>query len=194
DEWRRSNTDSIIVALNKAIKETKPWVKFGISPFGVWRNKSQDPMGSPTQGGVTNYDDLYADILLWTRNGWIDYVIPQLYWEMGHPKVAFETLIDWWSQHTYGRHMYIGHGIYRALEKNSKAWHDPNQLPRQLQVLRQTPNIHGSAYFSSRSFNTNPNGWNDSLQNNYYRTPVQVPPMEWLPAKPGATDAAVSTN
>jgi len=192
-DWRRSNTDSIIVGLNRVIKETKPWVKFGISPFGVWRNKSQDPMGSPTQGGLTNYDDLYADILLWTRNGWIDYVIPQLYWEMGHPKVAFETLIDWWSQHTYGRHMYIGHGIYRALEKNSKAWQDPNQLPRQLQVLRETPNVHGSAYFSSRSFNSNPNGWNDSLQNNYYRTPAQVPPMEWLPAKPGK-DAAVSIN
>lgn len=192
DDWRRSNTDSIIVALNKAIKETKPWVKFGISPFGVWRNQSQDPMGSPTQGGVTNYDDLYADILLWTRNGWIDYVIPQLYWEMGHPKVAFETLIDWWSQHAYGRHMYIGHGIYRALEKNSKAWHDPDQLPRQLQVLRQTPNVHGSAYFSSRSFNSNPNGWNDSLQNNYYRTPALVPPMEWLPAKPSTN--AVTLN
>ena len=190
-DWRRSNTDSIIVTLNKAIKETKPWVKFGISPFGVWRNKSQDPMGSPTQGGLTNYDDLYADILSWTRNGWIDYVIPQLYWEMGHPKVAFETLIDWWSQHTYGRHMYIGHGIYRALEKNSKAWHNPDQLPRQLQVLRQTPNIHGSAYFSSRSFNSNPNGWNDSLQNNYYRTPALIPPMEWLPAKPG-TEAAIT--
>lgn len=193
-DWRRSNTDSIIVALNKAIKATKPWVKFGISPFGVWRNKSQDTLGSPTQGGLTNYDDLYADILSWTRNGWIDYVIPQLYWEMGHPKVAFETLIDWWSQHTYGRHMYIGHGIYRALEKNSRAWHDPNQLPQQLQVLRQTPNIHGSAYFSSRSFYSNPNGWNDSLQNNYYRTPAKVPPMEWLPAKPGTVQAAVGTN
>jgi uncharacterized lipoprotein YddW (UPF0748 family) len=193
-DWRRSNTDSIILTLSKAIKEVKPWVKFGISPFGVWRNKSQDPMGSPTQGGQTNYDDLYADILLWTRNGWIDYVIPQLYWEMGHSKVAYETLIDWWSQHAYGRHMYIGHGIYRALEKNNRAWHDPNQLPRQLQLLRQTPNVHGSAYFSSRSFYSNPNGWNDSLQNNYYRTPAQIPPMEWLPAKPGLIEAVVSPN
>jgi len=184
NDWRRSNTDSIIVALNKAMKAEKPWMKFGISPFGVWRNQSQDPIGSPTKGGQTNYDDLYADILLWTRNGWIDYVVPQLYWETGHKLVAYETLIDWWSKHTYGRHMYIGHGIYRALEKNNTAWHNPNQLPRQLQILRQTPNIHGSAYFSSKSFNSNPNGWNDSLQNNYYRLPAQVPPMDWLPAKP----------
>jgi uncharacterized lipoprotein YddW (UPF0748 family) len=184
NDWRRSNTDSIIVTLNKAMKEIKPWMKFGISPFGVWRNQDQDPIGSPTKGGQTNYDDLYADILLWTRNGWIDYVVPQLYWETGHRLVAYETLIDWWSKHTYGRHMYIGHGIYRALEKNNTPWKNPNQLPRQLQILRETPNIHGSAYFSSKTFKSNPHGWNDSLQNNYYRLPAEVPPMEWLPAKP----------
>jgi uncharacterized lipoprotein YddW (UPF0748 family) len=184
DDWRRSNTDSIIVKLNKAIKEEKPWVKFGISPFGVWRNQDKDPMGSPTKGGVTNYDDLYADVLLWTRNGWIDYITPQLYWEMGHRLVAYETLIDWWSKHTYGRHMYIGHGVYRAHEKTSIAWHNPTQLPRQLELLRQYPTIQGSAYFSSKSFNNNPNGWNDSLQNNYYRDPALIPPMDWLPANP----------
>ncbi len=184
DEWRRSNVDSIILALSKLIKEEKPWVKFGISPFGVWRNSDKDPEGSPTQAGVTNYDDLYADILLWTRNGWIDYVVPQLYWETGHPKVAFETLIDWWSKHAYGRHMYIGHGIYRAFEKGSPRWHSPKELPRQLQILRTTPNIQGSVYFSSKTFYRNPNGWNDSLQNNYYREPALIPPMEWLPKKP----------
>ena len=185
DEWRRSNVDSIILSLSKLIKEEKPWVKFGISPFGVWRNSDKDPEGSPTQAGVTNYDDLYADILLWTRNGWIDYVVPQLYWETGHPKVAFETLIDWWSKHAYGRHMYIGHGIYRAFEKGSPKWHSPtNELPRQLQILRETPNVQGSVYFSSKTFYRNPNGWNDSLQNNYYREPALIPPMEWLPKKP----------
>ncbi|MDB5251692.1 MAG: hypothetical protein JWP27_861 [Flaviaesturariibacter sp.] len=186
DDWRRSNVDTIIVALSRAIKEEKPWVKFGISPFGVWRNKSQDPEGSPTQAGVTNYDDLYADILLWTRLGWIDYVTPQLYWEMGHPKVAFETLIDWWSKHAYGRHMYIGHGIYRAWETSatSKAWRQKDQLPRQIELLRKYPTVQGSVYFSSRSFEKNPNGWNDSLRNNYYRTPALVPPMPWLPKKP----------
>ena len=184
DDWRRSNVDSIIFSLSRIIKEEKPWVKFGISPFGVWRNSDKDPMGSPTKAGVTNYDDLYADILLWTRNGWIDYVVPQLYWETGHKLVAFETLIDWWSKHSYGRHMYIGHGIYRAFEKSSPAWHNKNQLPKQLQILRATPNVHGSVYFSSKTFYRNPNGWNDSLQNNYYQLPAEIPPMDWLPARP----------
>ncbi len=184
DDWRRSNVDSIIVAISKLIKEEKPWVKFGISPFGVWRNSDKDPMGSLTKAGVTNYDDLYADILIWTRNGWIDYVSPQLYWETGHKLVAFETLIDWWSRHAYGKHMYIGHGIYRALEKNNKAWHNLHELPRQIELLRKYPTIQGSIYFSSKTFYRNPNGWNDSLQNNYYRQPAQIPPMEWLPKKP----------
>jgi uncharacterized lipoprotein YddW (UPF0748 family) len=187
--WRRSNVDSIILSLSRIIKEAKPWCKFGISPFGVWRNSDRDPEGSVTQAGVTNYDDLYADILLWTRNGWIDYVVPQLYWETGHPKVAFETLIDWWSRHAYGRHMYIGHGIYRALEKGSPAWHRPTQLPRQLQILRETDNVQGSVYFSSKTFYSNPYGWNDSLRNNYYSTPALIPPMDWLPQKPPVDSA-----
>ncbi|MBD0287933.1 MAG: family 10 glycosylhydrolase [Bacteroidota bacterium] len=184
DDWRRSNTDSIILFLSRAIKDEKPWVKFGISPFGVWRNQDKDPEGSPTKGGQTNYDDLYADILLWLRKGWIDYVAPQLYWELGHKLVAYETLIDWWSKHTYGRHMYIGHGVYRAYEATNAAWKDPNQLPRQISLLRQYPTIQGSVYFSSKTFKTNPNGWSDSLQQNYYRLPAQIPPMEWLPKKP----------
>jgi uncharacterized lipoprotein YddW (UPF0748 family) len=184
DAWRRSNVDSIIVNISKIIKEEKPWVKFGISPFGVWRNSDKDPIGSATKAGVTNYDDLYADILLWTRNGWIDYVTPQLYWETGHKLAAFETLVDWWSRHTYGKHMYIGHGIYRGLEKYNRAWHNPKELPRQIELLRKYPTIQGSIYFSSKTFYRNPNGWNDSLQNSYYRQPALVPPMEWLPKKP----------
>ena len=183
-DWRRSNVDSIILSISKLIKEEKPWVKFGISPFGVWRNNDKDAMGSATKAGVTNYDDLYADILLWTRNGWIDYVTPQLYWETGHKLAAFETLVDWWSRHTYGKHLYIGQGIYRAFEKNNFAWHNPKELPRQITLLRKYPTIQGSIYFSSKTFYRNPNGWNDSLQNNYYRQPAQIPPMEWLPKKP----------
>src|SRR5690606_15664989 len=119
--WRRSNVDTIIYHISKTIREEKPWVKFGISPFGVWRNLDQDSLGSPTRAGVTNYDDLYADILLWLRKGWIDYVAPQLYWETGHQLAAYETLLEWWSKHTYGRHLYIGQGIYRALEKRKGA-------------------------------------------------------------------------
>lgn len=185
EDWRRSNVDSIIRHIAVLIKEEKPWVKFGISPFGVWRNQDKDSTGSPTKAGQTNYDDLYADILLWLKNGWVDYVAPQLYWEMGHKLVAYETLIDWWSKHTYGRHMYIGQGIYRALERNSFAWKNPNELPNQIKLLRQYPSIQGSVYFSSKTFESNPNGWTDSLRNNYYSAPAEIPPMDWLPENPG---------
>jgi len=188
DDWRRSNVDTIIYHISKTIREEKPWVKFGISPFGVWRNLDQDSLGSPTRAGVTNYDDLYADILLWLRKGWIDYVAPQLYWETGHQLAAYETLLEWWSKHTYGRHLYIGQGIYRALEKRKGAWKDPEELPRQIQLLRSNPNVQGSVYFSSRSFDYNPNGWVDSLRNNYYSRPALIPPMDWLPPNPNRTD------
>jgi uncharacterized lipoprotein YddW (UPF0748 family) len=180
DDWRRSNVDSIISMISIAIKKEKPWCKFGVSPFSVWRNKDKDPMGSDTKAGVTNYDDLYANILLWLQKGWIDYVAPQLYLEIGHSKIAYEIMLDWWSHHSYGRHVYIGHGIYRTNERNI-AWKNPDELPDQIKLLRQYPNIQGSIYFSSTSFNRNPNGWNDSLQNNYYKNPASIPVMEWLP-------------
>jgi uncharacterized lipoprotein YddW (UPF0748 family) len=186
EDWRRSNVDSIIKILSMVIKQEKPWVKFGISPFSVWRNKDQDPDGSDSKAGQTNYDDLYANILLWMKEKWIDYVAPQLYLEIGNSRIAYEKLLDWWSKHTYGRHLYIGHGVYRA-GGNSAAnapWKNPNELPNQIKLLRQYPNVQGSIYFSSKSFNRNANGWNDSLQNNYYKTPALIPPMEWLPKKP----------
>ena len=185
DDWRRSNVDSIIAMLSRAIKQQKPWVKFGISPFSVWRNKDQDPDGSDSKASQTNYDDLYADVLLWLKKGWIDYVAPQLYLEIGNSKIPYEKLLDWWSKHTYGRHLYIGQGIYRSGENNA-AWKNPKELPEQIQLLRQYPNVQGSIYFSSKTFDRNPNGWNDSLRNNYYREPAQIPPMDWLPKKPAA--------
>ena len=186
EDWRRSNVDSIIFKLSKVIKEENPHCKFGISPFGVWRNKDKDPEGSDTRAGQTNYDDLYADILLWLKNGWIDYVAPQLYWEFTQPNAPYGVLLDWWSKHTYGKHCYIGLGIYRA--GSSAAWKDPTLLPRQIQALRDASNVQGAIYFSSKSFIKNPLGWNDSLQNNYYYHPALIPPMEWIdsikPAKP----------
>lgn len=187
DDWRRSNVDSIIEMINIAVKREKPWVKFGVSPFGVWRNKDQDPInGSDSKSSQNNYDDLYADILLWMREGWVDYVVPQLYLEIGNSKVPFEKMIDWWSKHSYGRHIYIGHGIYRT---NSNAavnapWKNPSELPNQIKLVRQYSTLQGGVYFSGKSFNNNPNGWNDSLQNNYYKTPALIPPMDWLPKKP----------
>ncbi|HMK05347.1 MAG TPA: family 10 glycosylhydrolase [Ferruginibacter sp.] len=179
DDWRRSNVDSIIFMLSRAIKKENSKCQFGISPFGVWRNQDKDPVnGSKTNGAQTNYDDLYADILLWLRNGWIDYVAPQLYWEFGHKIAPYQVLLEWWSTHTYGRNCYIGLAIYRA--NSNAAWKDNTQLTRQIEALRNTPNIQGMIFFSSKSFNNNPNGWSDSLRLNYFKEPAKTPEMEWL--------------
>lgn len=143
-------------------------------------------MGSDTRGGQTNYDDLYADILLWLQKGWIDYVVPQLYWERGHKLADYDTLLDWWNRYSYGKHLYIGHGIYRA--GTNTAWKNPDEIPKQIQALRNYPTTQGSVYFSSKTFEKNPLGWNDSLRNHYYRYPALVPPMPWIdnsaPAQP----------
>jgi uncharacterized lipoprotein YddW (UPF0748 family) len=178
DDWRRSNTDSIIRLLSAVIKKENPKCQFGISPFGVWRNIDKDPDGSRTNGAQTNYDDLYADILLWLRKGWIDYVAPQLYWEFGHKIAPYEILLDWWSKHTYGKNCYIGLGIYRA--NSNAAWKDITQLPRMIEALRNTPNIQGMIFFSSKTFDKNPNGWADSLRLNYFKEPAKMPEMNWI--------------
>jgi uncharacterized lipoprotein YddW (UPF0748 family) len=168
DDWRRSNTDSIILNLGKAIKQINKKVRFGISPFGVWRNASADSLrGSNTFAGQTNYDDLYADILLWLKNDWIDYVAPQLYWEIGHNLCDYNVLIDWWAKNTYGKDCYIGMGIYRAKQKGG--WRDSTQLPRQIEKLRTYPTINGMIFFSSKTFEKNPYYWNDSLRLKYFR-------------------------
>lgn len=178
EDWRRSNCDTIIKQLSATIHSIKPGVQFGISPFGVWRNKSKDPIGSNTKAGVSNYDDLYADILSWLNKGWIDYVIPQLYWEHGHALADYDELVNWWNAHNYNRNLYIGHGIYRA--GTNPSWKSPKEIPYQIQSLRGLKNTRGSAYFSSSTFKNNPNHWNDSLQNNYYIKPALQPTMPWL--------------
>ena len=174
DDWRRANVDSIIVMLGKTIKKENKKCQFGISPFGVWRNADKDPLnGSKTKAGQTNYDDLYADIILWLQKGWIDYVAPQLYWEFGHKAAPFDVLVDWWSTHTYGKNCYIGLGIYKA--GSNDAWKDSSQLIRQIDYIRKTPNITGMIFFSSKSFNNNPNGWNDSLRTHFFKESAKTP-------------------
>jgi len=185
-DWRRSNTDSIIYKISTAIKEENRYCRFGISPFAIWRNKTQDPDGSET-AAITSYDALYADILLWLKSGWIDYVAPQLYFEFGHPRAAYEVLLDWWAKHTYGRHCYIGLGIFKA--GTNAAWRDKTQIPRQIQAMRQYPQIQGAIYFSTQSFVKNPLGWCDSLRYNYYKDAAMIPPMPWIDSlRPNAPD------
>lgn len=182
--WRRDNVDLTIKMLSENIKKIKPWVKFGISPFGVWRNKADDPQGSATTVGTTNYDHLYADILKWQKNGWIDYSLPQLYWQIGHPSVDFLTLSKWWADHAYNRGMYIGHAVYK-LEANASIpeWADPNQLVKQIEITRQIPQLGGSAFYSSKHFKRDLFGFSETLQNKIYNRPALVPVMPWIDNK-----------
>jgi len=184
-DWRRENVDIIIKMLNDTIKSVKPWVKFGISPFGVWRNIADDPRGSDSRAGATNYDHLYANIIKWQENGWIDYTLPQLYWQIGHPLADFEKLAHWWKLHTYGRGMYIGHGVYKSDPASEvKEWTQPGELPKQIRLLREIPGIDGSAFYSSKHFKRELMGFQDSLMSDLYKLPALVPPMPWLDHQP----------
>ena len=183
-DWRRDNVDLTIRMLSESIKKTKPWVKFGISPFGVWRNKADDQLGSETTAGTTNYDHLYADILKWQKNGWIDYSLPQLYWQIGHPSVDYLTLAKWWADHSYNRAMYIGHAVYK-LEANASVpeWKDPNQLIKQIEITRQIPQIGGSAFYSSVHFKRDLFGFTQTIQDKIYKHQALIPPMPWIDNK-----------
>ncbi len=186
-DWRRENVDILIEMINDTIKAVKPWVKFGISPFGVWRNLVDDPQGSDTKAGTTNYDQLYANVIKWQEKGWIDYLLPQLYWQIGHPSVDFKLLANWWKDHAYGRAMYIGEAAYKIdINSTVKEWTLPDEMPKQLKLLRSIPGIAGSAFYSSVHFLRDLMGFQDSLRNDFYRKQSIVPPMKWIDSNPPA--------
>ncbi len=178
DDWRRENVDLIIELLHDSIKAAKPWVKFGISPFGVWRNKSNDASGSDTKAGVTNYGDLYADIMLWLKNDWIDYIMPQVYWERGKSNADFDKVVDWWSTNNYGKPVFIGHGIYKT-DPNSdiEAWKNVSEIPSQIQFVRTYPEMGGSAFYNTSAFAENKLGVVDLIKKELYKYPALVPTM-----------------
>ena len=153
DDWRRDNVDLIIKQIRDTIIANKPEVEFGISPFGVWRNKSKDSEGSNTVAGATNYDDLYANILKWQKENWIDYVTPQVYWHIGFDRADFEVLAKWWAAHKYGANVYIGLGDYK-ISKTAKEieWRSPDQIVKQLEMIRSMPLIDGSMHFTANVF------------------------------------------
>ena len=175
DDWRRNNVNLIIQELSVTIKSIKPWVEFGISPFGVWRNADQDVNGSATQAGCTNYDDLYADVRLWLKEGWIDYVVPQLYWEIGKKVADYEVLVDWWSKNSFGRNLYIGLSASNLGQGKIEAWKRPNELCRQLAMNNLHPATSGAVYFSCKGLLRNAQGLCDSLQQTYYKYPSLNP-------------------
>ncbi|MCF8380545.1 MAG: family 10 glycosylhydrolase [Bacteroidales bacterium] len=184
EDWRRHNVDTIIQMLSIAIKDEKPWVKFGISPFGVWRNRTQDPMGSETKAGTTNYDGLYADVIYWQKMGWIDYLMPQLYWRDDHPVADYSSLAYWWNDFSYGRAMYFGLAPYRIDKKSDyKLWKKDKYFLDQIDLLRTLENVNGFGFFSSKHFfRKDLESLNKKLQKNYCSSPAIVPEMPWINA------------
>lgn len=152
EDWRRDNINRLIQNIQLKIKDTKPWVAFGVSPFGVWKNKSTDPIGSDTRAGQTTFEDLYADPLKWMQEGWIDYLAPQLYWSMEYDLASHKKLIDWWSTHKTNSKIYIGNGPYKIFNNSDKAWDQPNEISKQLSYAKLNKNIEGHIFFSAKSF------------------------------------------
>ncbi|UPZ15491.1 glycoside hydrolase family 10 protein [Flavobacterium humidisoli] len=153
DDWRRDNVDLIIKQIRDTIIANKPEVEFGISPFGVWRNIAKDSQGSNTAAGATNYDDLYANILKWQKENWIDYVTPQIYWHIGFDRANFEVLAKWWAEHKYGANVYVGHGDYKISNTAKEPeWRSPDQIVKQIEMIRKMPLIDGSMHFTASTF------------------------------------------
>ena len=169
-DWRRNNVNMAIEEISRTIHECKPEVEFGISPFGVWRNIARDSTGSKTQAGITNYDDLYADIRLWIKNGWIDYVLPQLYWEIGKKVADYELLAHWWANEVKGTKckLYIGMAPYR-LEgaKSTTAWGTGNEIGRQMKLNRTIEQISGECFYSTKPLLRNPRNVCDTIKTIY---------------------------
>ena len=177
-EWRRDNVNLAIKAISETIRECRTDVEFGISPFGVWRNASVDSTGSKTQAGITNYDDLYADIRLWIKEGWIDYVLPQLYWEIGKKVADYEVLAHWWANEVRGTKckLYIGMAPYRLIESsNPSPWATGNEIKRQMDLNRTIPEISGECFYSAKPLLRNPRGVCDSIKATYKTDDFSLP-------------------
>ena len=146
-DWRRRNVNLLVAAVAATVRNLRPWVKFGVSPFGIWRNAATDPAGSATVG-LQAYDDLYADALAWIHGGLLDYIAPQLYWEITNPLAPYKELARWWSRTVTGTsaQLHLGQAAYRAA-----AWRAPGELPAHLAFDRAQPEVQGEIFFHARS-------------------------------------------
>ena len=178
-DWRRSNVNVLIKKLHETIREIKPWVKFGVSPFGIYRNESSDPLGSKTKG-LQNYDDLYADVLLWAREGCIDYNIPQIYWHIGHPVADYETLVKWWARNTENRPLFIGQSVMNTVQNADPKNPSINQLPRKMALQRAYQTIGGSCQWPASAVVENAGKYRDALIAEYHKYPALPPVFDFM--------------
>ena len=173
-EWRRENINKFIAALHDSMKTVKPSVKLGVSPFGVWRNKSDDPNGSPGVKATTSYDDLYADVYKWLSNDWIDYIIPQLYWEQGNMFGDFTVLAKWWNDHSFGKPLYLGQALYKSTG-TTKIFTNPTEISEQISILRKLENVGGFALYSASHLTKLSGVVLNEFNSNLLRTKVDTP-------------------
>lgn len=174
-DWRRYNVNLFVEQLYHTVHDLKPWVKVGISPFGIYRNKRNWPMGSDTRG-LQNYDDLYADVLFWISNGWLDYCVPQLYWEIGHSAADYDALIRWWNKNASARPLFIGEDV----ERTAKAQQQEAKLGR---LHSEMGGVKGTVLWYAKAAVDNIGGYATNLRNNYWRTPALQPLMPFIDGK-----------
>ena len=172
-DWRRNNTALLIHETQQAVKEIKPWVRFGVSPFGIHRNYPESPEGSRTNG-LSCYNELYADAPAWAQAGDVDYLAPQLYWKIGHRNADYETLVNWWNDQHLKGHLYIGQSIETFGEPDLK---DPKttQLARKMELTRVLPEVDGNVWWPGWSLADGTLGLADSLARLYQRAPALIP-------------------
>jgi uncharacterized lipoprotein YddW (UPF0748 family) len=175
-DWRRDNVNKLVAQVSGAVHGAKKWVKFGISPFGIWRNKAQDPEGSATKG-MSGYDAIYGDARAWIRAGDVDYVIPQLYWPRGFAAADYSVLVPWWARQVEGTgvHLYIGQALYRVGTRDAPAWTKAGEMPAHLTLNAKYPEAKGDVYFSATQIVTNPLGVMDKLAAGPYKRPALLP-------------------
>lgn len=164
NDWRRNNVEILMKEINETIKGIKPYMKFGISPFGIHRNKKEtaDGSGSDTNG-LSNYEALFADVPAWAEKGYIDYIVPQLYWKIGHPAADYQVLINWWNDCNFKGHLYIGQSINTFSEPDQK---NPNttQMKQKMELVRNLPNVDGNVWWPGWTIaQPSPFGFTDSL-------------------------------
>lgn len=187
-DWRRDNVNMFIKQLSETIHRVKPWVKFGVSPFGIYRNQKSAPNIGSRTSGLQNYDDLYADVLKWVNNGWVDYCVPQIYWEIGHKAADYKELIQWWNKYAGNRPLYIGEDVLRTVKASDPQNPRSHQLPAKHRLHQQAENVQGTVLWYAASVVDNPGNYGSVLQTDYWRYPALQPSMPFIdndaPGKP----------
>ncbi|MBX5451129.1 MAG: family 10 glycosylhydrolase [Thermogemmatispora sp.] len=193
-DWRRANVNELIAALAQTIHRLRPSAKFGVSPFGVWRNRGSDPSGSATETAVTSYDSLYADTRTWIRHQWLDYIVPQLYWPIGFHRADYATLVRWWVHEVEGWrvHLYIGQAAYKL--GSGGAWNDAEELRRHLRFDLGFSSIKGELFFRLGSLVADPLGFARWLRTAFYHYPALIPVMPWLGGGPPPAPRALQAQ